>query len=87
MNAIIEARAAEIKAIVCRVLDADPEQVSDTDLFMEDLGADSLKLVEVLATLQIKLDVEVDPAEFRRLVNFDGVYEVLSEALEQPGRT
>jgi len=83
VNAAVEAKAAEIKTIVCRVLSVDPATVSDTDLFIEDLGADSLKLVEVLATLQIKLDVEVDPADFRRLVNLEGVYEVLSEALAE----
>lgn len=82
MNAAVEAKAAEIKTLVCRVIGADPEKISDTDLFIDDLGADSLKLVEVLATLQIKYDVEVDPAEFRRLVNLEGVYEVLGEVLD-----
>lgn len=81
MSALVEARAAEVKAVVCRVLNVDPETVSDTDLFIDDLGADSLKLIEVLATLQVKYDVEVDPTEFRRLVDFEGVYAVLSEAL------
>lgn len=83
MNARVEERVGEIKAVVCRVLEVDEDQVGPDDHFVEQLGADSMKLIELLANLEIEFDVEVDPAEFERLVNLDGVYAVLSEALEK----
>lgn len=83
MNAKVEERADDIKAVVCRVLEVDVDGVGPDDHFVLHLGADSMKLIELLANLEIEFDVEVDPAEFERLVTLDGVYAVLSEALEK----
>lgn len=83
MNAQVAERADEIRAVVCRVLEVDDDQVGPTDHFIEQLGADSMKLIELLANLEIEFDVEVDPGEFERLVDLDGVYAVLSEALDK----
>ena len=82
MNARVAERADEIKAVVCRVLEVDEDQVGPADHFVDDLGADSMKLIELLANLEIEFDVEVDSAEFERLVDLDGVYDVLSTALD-----
>lgn len=81
MHAAVAERAEEIKAVVCRVLEVEDDEVGLTDHFVEKLGADSMKLIELLANLEIEFDVEVDPAEFERLVNLEGVYDVLSAAL------
>lgn len=81
MNPVVERRTTEIKQLVCRVLEVDEEKVSDNDLFTDDLGADSMKLIELLAHLEIEFDVEIDESELERLVNLRGVYEVLSAAL------
>lgn len=83
MNARVAERADEIKAVVCRVLEVDDDQLGRGDHFVDDLGADSMKLIELLANLEIEFDVEVDAAEFERLVDLDGVYAVLSEALDK----
>lgn len=83
MNALVAAKADEIKAVVCRVLEVESDEVGPDDHFVVDLGADSMKLIELLSNLEIEFDVEVDAAEFERLVNLDGVYAVLSEALDK----
>ncbi|MBK1783993.1 acyl carrier protein [Prauserella cavernicola] len=82
MNDVVAQRADEIKELVCRVLEIEPEKVSDTDLFTDDLGADSMKLIELLANLEIEFDLEIDESEIERLVNLRGVYDVLSAALD-----
>ncbi|MGH3878405.1 MAG: acyl carrier protein [Actinophytocola sp.] len=82
MHAVVAERAVEIKAVVCRVLEADEDRLGSADHFVEDLGADSMKLIELLANLEIEFDVEIDPAEFENLVSLDGVYGVLSAALD-----
>ncbi|HYQ69206.1 acyl carrier protein [Actinophytocola sp.] len=83
MNAQVAERAGEIKAVVARVLEVDEDEVGPTDGFIDKLGADSMKLIELLANLEIEFDVEVDPGQFERLVDLDGVYAVLSEALDK----
>jgi acyl carrier protein len=81
VNAQVTARADEIRAMVCRVLEVDGDQIGPEDHFVDDLGADSMKLIELLANLEIEFDVEVDPAQFERLTSLEGVHAVLSEAL------
>jgi acyl carrier protein len=83
VNAQVAERAEEIRAVVCRVLEVDEDQLGPSDHFVENLGADSMKLIELLANLEIEFDIEVDAAEFERLVDLDGVYAVLSEALDK----
>ncbi|GAB3436734.1 acyl carrier protein [Actinophytocola sediminis] len=82
MNVTVAERADEIKAVVCRVLEVDEDTVASTDHFVDKFGADSMKLIELLANLEIEFDVDVDSAEFERLVTLDGVYDVLSTALD-----
>ncbi|WP_199434382.1 acyl carrier protein [Qaidamihabitans albus] len=82
MNAQVTQRADEIKQLVCRVLEVEESQVGETDLFTDDLEADSMKLIELLAHLEIEFDVEIDEDEIERLVNLRGVYDVLSAALD-----
>lgn len=83
MNTRIAERADEIKAVVCRVLEVDEDKVRADHNFLTDLGADSMKLIELLANLEIEFDVEVDAGEFEHLVSLNGVYDVLSRALDQ----
>jgi acyl carrier protein len=82
VNTRVAERVDEIRAVVARVLEVDEDQLGQADHFVEQFGADSMKLIELLANLEIEFDVEVDPGEFERLVNLDGVYAVLSEALD-----
>lgn len=82
MNARVAERTGEIKAVVCRVLEVDEDALAPTDNFVGVHGADSMKLIELLANLEIEFDVEVDSAEFDRLVDLNGVYDVLSTALD-----
>lgn len=76
-------RAGQIRSIVCEVLGIDDGELTDTALFAEDLGADSLTRLELLATLEVELDVEVDESEFERLVNLAAVYDVLGSLLDR----
>jgi acyl carrier protein len=82
MTPLVAERAGEIRSVVCRVLEVDDAAVTETALFVDELGADSMKLLELLANLEIEFDVEVDESEFPRLINLQGVYDVLGAALE-----
>lgn len=81
MNGVVRERADDIRQVVCRVLEVDEDQLDENDRFVEDLEADSMKLIELLANLEIEFDVEIDEDEIERLVSLKGVYEVLGTAL------
>jgi acyl carrier protein len=73
-------RSVRIKEIVCDILELDEYEVSDTSLFNEDHGADSLRAIEILAALEKEFKIEIDQAELGRMVNLQGVGEVVAEA-------
>jgi acyl carrier protein len=73
-------RRAQIKEIVCEILEIEPAEMTDTSLFKEDHGADSLGAIEILSALERTFDVEIDQAELTRMVNLDSVVAVVDEA-------
>lgn len=83
MTVAIE-RKNEIRDLVCAILELEPDEVTETSLFREDHGADSLRAIEILAALEETLRIKIDQSELARMVNLEGVYAVVSEA---PART
>ena len=80
MSTIDEQRDAKLKEIVCDILELDEDEVTETSLFSEDHGADSLRAIEILASLEKEFGVVIDQAELARMVNLKGVREVVGEA-------
>jgi acyl carrier protein len=76
----IDSRKQQIKEIVCDILELEPEEVTETSLFKEDHGADSLRAIEILANLERAFGVLIDQAELARMVNLEGVYTVVGES-------
>lgn len=81
MSASSQERVAEIRGVLADVLEVDESRIGEDTLFKEDLDADSMKLIEVLARLEIEYDVEIDESELDRMVNLRGVCEVLAQAI------
>ncbi|WP_199441763.1 acyl carrier protein [Umezawaea beigongshangensis] len=81
MHEAVERRSDEITATISEVLGVEPELVTEEALFREDLGADSLKLIELLASFEVEFDVEIGTDHLERMVNVRGVKEVLDETL------
>ena len=75
-----EERFAKVKEIVCDILELDEDEVTPDGLFAEEYGADSLRAIEILASLEKELGVVIDQSELSRMVNLKGVNEVVAEA-------
>ncbi|GAB6888344.1 acyl carrier protein [Desulfothermus okinawensis JCM 13304] len=57
----------KIKKIVSEQLDVDPEQVVPEASFVDDLGADSLDLTELIMAMEDEFDMEIDDEEAQKL--------------------
>ena len=53
----------DVKEVVIEQLDCDPAEVKEDSKFIEDLGADSLDVVELVMALEEKFDIEI-PDEY-----------------------
>ena len=49
----------DIKEVVVEQLDCNPAEVKEESKFIEDLGADSLDVVELVMALEEKFDIEI----------------------------
>lgn len=81
MASIVESRKQEIRRIVSETLEIDPDELTETSSFADDHDADSLRTIEIVATLEEELGVKIPQSELSRLVDLSGVYAVVAEAL------
>jgi acyl carrier protein len=79
-SAVDAARFAEVKSITCETLELDPDEVTDTSLFREEHGSDSLGAIEVLAAVERRYGVIIDQGEMPNMINIEAVYAIVAKA-------
>ncbi len=68
-----------IKEILAEQLDADTQSITlDTDI-ADDLGADSLDVVEMLMTIEGEFDIEIPDEEIENLKTVGNVVDYIQE--------
>ena len=65
--------AKRIKEIICEQLGVALEEVTPQASFIEDLGADSLDIVELIMALEEEYDLEIPDEEAEKLTTVDSV--------------
>ena len=58
---------AHVRDLVAEITERDPSEVSDTALFIEDLGIDSLMAIEMLVAMDKKYKVQIPEEEFKNI--------------------
>lgn len=76
----MDERLVEIKVLVCDILELEQEEVTPTSLFKEEHGADSLRAIEILATLEKRFAIKIPQSEMAKMVNLAGVHAVVRSA-------
>lgn len=64
MSANVEER---VRTIICDQLAVDAEKVKASSSFIEDLGADSLDIVELVMTMEEEFDMDIPDEEAEKM--------------------
>ncbi len=57
----------EVKDVVVEQLNVSPDEVKEDSKFADDLGADSLDVVELVMSLEEKFDIEIPDEEAEKI--------------------
>lgn len=69
----------KVKEIVSNILGVDADEVTMESSFMDDLGADSLDVVELIMDLQDEFNLEIPDEEAEKIHTVGDVVEYIKE--------
>lgn len=78
-----EMELEKIRQIVAGILNIDPEVVTADSTFIEDLGADSLDIFQVIMGVEEEFDIEISPEEAERVATVGDAVELVRSAVKE----
>ena len=71
----------QLKKIIAEVLNVDEEEISMETTFVDDLGADSLDVFQIIMGLEEEFDIEIPNEEAEKIVTVGDAVEQIKSAL------
>ena len=71
----------KLKKIIAEVLNVDEEEISMETTFVDDLGADSLDVFQIIMSLEEEFDIEIPNEEAEKIVTVGDAVEQIKSAL------
>jgi acyl carrier protein len=71
-----------IVQIIAKQLGIEEQDVSAKSSVVEDLGADSLDVVELIMALEEEFDLEIPDTEAEKIVNVQNIFDYMENALQ-----
>ena len=72
----------KVKGIIAEQLGVDEEEVTMDSSFVDDLGADSLDIVELIMALESEFDIEIPDEDAEKASTVGNVVEYIREHIE-----
>ena len=69
----------KIKQIIVDQMGVDPDKVTEDASFIEDLGADSLDIVELIMTFEEEFDMEMSDEDAEKITTVGDVIKYIKE--------
>ena len=71
----------KVKKIIAEVLNVDEEEITMETTFIDDLGADSLDVFQIIMGLEEEFDIEIPNEEAEKIVSVGDAVEQIKNAL------
>ena len=71
----------KLQQIIAEVLNIDPEEITMNTTFVDDLGADSLDVFQIIMGIEEEFDIEIPTEEAEKIVSVSDAVEAIKNAL------
>lgn len=70
----------KLKTIIAEVLSVDPEEITMDTTFMDDLGADSLDVYQIIMGIEDAFDIEIPAESAENITTVEQAVEMIKNA-------
>ena len=71
----------KLQKIIAEVLNIEPDEVTINTTFVDDLGADSLDVFQIIMGIEVEFDIEIPTEEAEKIVSVGDAVEAIKNAL------
>ena len=71
----------KLKAVIAEVLNVDPEEITMDTTFVDDLGADSLDVFQIIMGIEEEVGIEIPPEKAEKISTVEEAVELIKGAL------
>lgn len=76
----------EVTEIVCEIIRISPNDINPDASFTDDMGIDSLRALEILAAIENKYEITIEPERLKDMSSLNKVIKVTEEHLTSCGK-
>ena len=73
----------KLKKVIADVLNVDPEEITMESTFVDDLGADSLDVFQIIMGLEEVFDIEIPAEEAEKITTVEEAVNLIKNAVNQ----
>ncbi len=71
----------KLKKVIAEVLNVDPEEITMDTTFMDDLGADSLDVFQIILGIEEEFDIEIPAEKAEKITTVEEAVELIKGAM------
>lgn len=71
----------KLKKVIAEVLNVDPEEITMETTFMDDLGADSLDIFQIVMGIEEEFDIEIPTEKAEKITTVEEAVEMIKGAI------
>lgn len=71
----------KLKKVISEVLNVDVNEIKMESTFMDDLGADSLDIFQIVMGIEEEFDIEIEPEKVEKITTVEEAVELIKGAL------
>ena len=73
---------AKLKQVIANILNVDPEEITMETTFMEDLGADSLDVFQIIMGIEEEFDIEIPAEKVEHITTVEEAVNLMKSAIK-----